>query len=89
MNVSSVTLDPSDVATVSFSAVAWLAEEGTTLSSFVLTPSATVTVQTSSSGSGIVTARITATASGTLACKFTFADSQVRERTMTIVVTNL
>lgn len=89
MSVRNVTLDPSDVAIVSFSAVDWLAAEGTTLSSFVLTPSTGVTVQTSSSAAGVVTARIAATQSGTLACQFTFADSQVRERTMTVTVTDL
>jgi hypothetical protein len=82
-------MDPSDTAKVTFDSTDWLAREGTTCSSYVLTPSATVTVGTNSRTLGVVTAMVTATASGSLTCRFVFADGQVRERTLTITVANL
>lgn len=89
MSVRNITMDPSDNVKVTFSSTAWLATEGTTVASYTLTPSATVTVGTNSRTDGVVTAMVTATASGTLTCRFTFADGQIRERTLTITVTNL
>ena len=89
MHVTNITMDPSDNVKVSFSATDWIAAEGLTCTAFTLTPSATVTVGSSSRTLGVVTAFITATASGTLTCRWTFSDGQIRERTMTITVTQL
>lgn len=89
MAVTHITMDLHDTVKVTFDSTDWLGVESTTVASYTLTPSATVTVGTNSRTLGVVTAMVTATASGTLTCRFTFADGQIRERTLTITVTNL
>lgn len=85
MAVTSVDLDPDEKATISFSATDWLLNEGTTLSSYTLTSSSgDVTVHSDSSDLGVVSALVSIAASGYLTCRFTFADGQIRDRTMTL-----
>lgn len=86
MSVTSVTVDPDEKTTISFSSTAWLLNESTTLSSYTLTSSAGVTVVSDDAVLGVVTALITATQSGSVTCHFVFADGQERDRTMTIIV---
>lgn len=92
MSRNAVTVDPSDKTTWSFSAADWCTEEGggVTLSSATLTPSATVTVITEGTvAANAKTCKFSATASGSITCKFVMSDGNERERTLTITVTNL
>ena len=84
-----ITMDPSDAVKVSFSAVDWLAKEGTTLSSYVLSASTGLTVGANSETGGVVTAMVTGTTTGKVTCKFTFADGQIRERSVPVSVFEL
>lgn len=87
---SVVTVDPSDKTKWTFSATDWIAEESTTLSSATLTASSTVTIVSQSAIAGATkTCIFSASASGTLACLFVFADGQERERTISITVNQL
>lgn len=88
--IQHITVDPSDETLWTFDADAWCTAEGTTLSTATLTASATVTLTNEGAvASNAKTCRFTATAKGTIACLFTFADGQKRERTLHITVSEL
>lgn len=89
MAVTAVTVDPDDVTDVSFDAAAWCTAESTSLASYTVASSATVTVVSDADTGNVVTARITATAPGSVTCHMVFADGQERERTITVRVTEL
>lgn len=86
MSTQSVNLDPQDKRLVSFDYDDWCANEGTTLISAALTPTATVTVVDDDVAGNVVTAMISASASGSLNCHAVFADGQEDDRTMTVTV---
>ena len=92
MSRNAVTVDPSDETTWAFSAADWCTEEGggVTLSTAVLTPSATVTLLAEGTvAANAKTCEFSATASGSITCTFTMSDGNKRQRTLTITVTNL
>lgn len=90
MSRSKVTVDPSDDTKWTFSADEWCTDEGLTCSTITLTPSSTVTLTSEGSvAANAKTCRFTASASGTIAARFTMSDSQIRERTLHITVTDL
>lgn len=92
MSRNSVTVDPSDKTTWTFSAADWCTNEGggVTLSTATLTPSATVTIISQGSvTANAKTCKFSATASGSITCLFVMSDGNERERTLTITVNNL
>lgn len=86
MAVTHITMDLHDTVKVTFDSTDWLGVESTTVASYTLAATGGIAIATNSRALGVVTAMVTATASGTLTCKFTFADGQIRERTMPITV---
>ena len=80
-------LDPDAVNDYVFDWKKWLASD--TIASYVLTPSATVTVIADSNDTTTVTAWVSATASGTLECHITSVGGRQDDRTVSFEVGEL
>lgn len=86
MSVRRITLDPDAKKRISFDWTPWLTNESTSISSFVLTPSTGVTIHSDDETGGVVTALVSAEASGRVTCHIVCADAQEDDKTMYISV---
>ena len=82
-----VPLDPDALKDYVFDWEDWLASD--TIASYVLTPSATVTVNADSNDTTTVTVWVSATASGTLNCHITTTGGRQDDRTVSFEVSEL